>query len=333
MIFHPGIMALLLGSVLSCLMLLYSAYFGVAIFRGWDIRSGSERQLGLERRTYLISTVVAYAFGFQLLSFFLFLFTADLLHPLFPGAMCAAGVLNVNRFGYPALLLKCVTFLLAGMWLILNAADNRGYDYPLIRKKYLFLLAVTPLVLAEAAVQALFFLKLDPNVITSCCGALFSPERSGVPSWLGGVSPLTSLAGFYLGVAACLCAGMYYRKRGKGGYLFSLASSASFLLSAVALVSIISMYVYELPSHRCPFCLLHGEYGYVGYLLYTGLLGGGVTGAGVGLLMPYRKVESLAEFVPAMQRGLAQATMILYFVFATVSTLEILLSDFRMGIL
>jgi hypothetical protein len=126
---------------------------------------------------------------------------------------------------------------------------------------------------------------------------------------------------------------MYYRKRGKGGYLFSLASSASFLLSAVALVSIISMYVYELPSHRCPFCLLHGEYGYVGYLLYTGLLGGGVTGAGVGLLMPYRKVESLAEFVPAMQRGLAQATMILYFVFATVSTLEILLSDFRMGIL
>jgi len=333
MIFHPGILALILGSVLSCLMLLYSGYYGLAIVRGFDIRSGSERQLELERRTYLVSTVVAYAFGFQLLSLFLFLFTADLLHPLFPGAMCAAGVLNVNRFGYPALLLKCVTSLLAGIWLILNAADNRGYDYPLVRKKYLFLLAVIPLVLAEASVQALFFLGLDPNVITSCCGALFSPERSGVPSWLGGASPLASLTGFYLGIAACLCAGFYYRRHGKGGYLFSFASLASFLLSAVALASIISLYVYELPSHRCPFCLLHGEYGYVGYLLYTGLLGGGVTGAGVGLLMPYRNLESLKEAIPSLQGKLARATMIFYALLATVSTLEILLSSLRMELL
>ena len=333
MIYHPGIMALLSGSALSCLMLLYSGYWGLAIVRGFDIRSGSERQLLLERRTYLVSTVVAYAFGFQLLSFFLFLFTADLLHPLFPGAMCAAGVLNVNRFGYPALLLKCVIFLLAGMWLILNAADNRGTDYPLVRKKYLFLLAVIPLVLAEAAVQALFFLRLDPGVITSCCGALFSAERAGVPSWLGGVSPFVSLAGFYLGVAACLAAGLRYLRHGNGGYLFSIASVASFLLSAVALTSIISLYIYELPSHRCPFCILHGEYGYVGYLLYAGLLGGGVTGAGVGLLMPFRNVESLRESVPPMQGRLARATMNLYLLFAGVSTLEILFSGLRMELL
>ena len=134
-------------------------------------------------------------------------------------------------------------------------------------------------------------------------------------------------------MAACLGAGLYYRKHGRGGYLFSLASSASFLLSAVALVSVISLYIYELPSHRCPFCILHGEYGYVGYLLYTGLLGGGVTGAGVGLLMPYRKVESLKESIPSMQGRLARATMILYLLFAAVSTLEILLSGLRMGFL
>ena len=85
MIFHPGIMALVLGSALSCLMLLYAAYFGLRIVRGFELGSGSERQLQLERRTYLVSTVVAYAFGFQILSFFLFLFTADILHPLFPG--------------------------------------------------------------------------------------------------------------------------------------------------------------------------------------------------------------------------------------------------------
>lgn len=333
MIFHPGILALLLGSALSCLALLVAGHSALAIVRGFDIRSGSERQLALERRTYLVSTVVTCAFGFQLLSFFLFLFTADLLHPLFPGAMCAAGVLNGNRFGYPALLLKGVTFLLAGTWLILNAADNRGYDYPLLRKKYLFLLAILPFVLAEAAVQALFFLGLDPGVITSCCGALFSPERSGVPSWLGGAPPLASLAGFYLGVAACLGAGLYFRKHGRGGYLFSLASLASFFLSAVALASVISLYVYEMPSHRCPFCLLHGEYGYVGYLLYLGLLGGGVAGAGVGLLTPFRNVGSLRESLPSMQGALVRATMIQYSLFAAISTFEILRSGLRMELL
>jgi hypothetical protein len=60
-------------------MLGYSVYEGVRIIRHWDIDSGSEYQLDLERRTYLISTLMAYAMGFQLLSLFLFIYTADTL--------------------------------------------------------------------------------------------------------------------------------------------------------------------------------------------------------------------------------------------------------------
>jgi hypothetical protein len=75
-------------------------------------------QLALERRTYLISTLLAYGFGAQLLSLFLFSFTADQLHPFFVGAMCAAGTLYVNTYGYPALILKMINFLLvtSGCW-------------------------------------------------------------------------------------------------------------------------------------------------------------------------------------------------------------------------
>src|SRR3972149_261257 len=100
MIFHQAILALLIGSVLICFLLLYSAYYGIQILRRWDLPSGSELQLSLERRTYLLSTMIAYAFGFQLLSLFLFIYTADHLSPLFVGAMCAAGTLNVNGWGY-----------------------------------------------------------------------------------------------------------------------------------------------------------------------------------------------------------------------------------------
>ncbi|MBE0584367.1 MAG: hypothetical protein IH612_11490, partial [Desulfofustis sp.] len=129
---HPAILALLLGSGLIAGMLCYSAWEGARIIRSWDINSGSERQLRLERRTYLVSALMSYALGFQVLSLFLFIYTADALSPLFVGAMCAAGSLNVNDFGYPTLIIKIISCLCAGVWLIVNYTDNQGYDYPLI---------------------------------------------------------------------------------------------------------------------------------------------------------------------------------------------------------
>jgi hypothetical protein len=140
-------------------MLCYSAYYGVRILKNWNIKSGSELQISLERRTYLISSVVAYAFLFQLVSLFLFIYTADDLSTLFVGAMCAAGSLNVNGFGYPTIILKIVNFLLAGLWLVVNFTDNRGYDYPLIKKKYLILLLITPFIITETILQANYFLR------------------------------------------------------------------------------------------------------------------------------------------------------------------------------
>lgn len=177
MVFHPTVIALYLSSILISFMIAYSAYFGVQVLKRWDIHSGSEGQLLLERKTYLISTLLTYLFGFQLISFFLYIFTVDRLHTLFVGAMCAAGTLRVNDYGYPALILKIINFVLAGLWLILNYTDNRGYDYPLIKKKYLFLLILTPWVLAETVFLVSYFLQLKPNIITSCCGTLFSTGR------------------------------------------------------------------------------------------------------------------------------------------------------------
>ena len=106
--------------------------------------------------------------GAELLSLLLFAQTAESLSGQFVGAMCATGVLNVNRFGFPTLLLKIALFFLAALWLLLNRVDNRGYDYPLVRVKYGLLLALAPLTLLEGAVQTRFFLGLEPEVITSC---------------------------------------------------------------------------------------------------------------------------------------------------------------------
>ena len=69
---NPAIIALICGSVLIVAYAIYASFLGYQIIRFWDIRSGSERQLNLERKTYLISTVMAYLFGFGLFSLLLF---------------------------------------------------------------------------------------------------------------------------------------------------------------------------------------------------------------------------------------------------------------------
>jgi hypothetical protein len=307
MILHPGVIALLVASGLISFLVLYASVYGAVILRKWNIASGSSLQLDLERRTYLISTILSYVFAFQLLSLFLFVYTADNLCPLFVGAMCAAGTLNVNGFGYPVLLLKILNFLLAGQWLIMNAADNRAEDYPLIRKKYALLLVITPLLVAETVLLVLYLQGLNPDVITSCCGSLFSSSSRGVAADLASLPPKPLAAAFAAVVLLAAAAGAVFARTGRGGLLVASSSLLAFLAGVASLISFVGPYAYELPTHHCPFCVLQRDYHYIGYLLYVGLLGVAVSGMGVGTLAPFRSVPSLSSVIPLFQRRLSVA--------------------------
>jgi hypothetical protein len=308
-ILHPSILALAISSLLICLMVLYSTFYGIRILRHWDIASGSERQLELERRTYLISTIVSYFLALQLISLFLFIFTADSICNLFVGAMCAVGTLSVNGFGYPTLLLKIITFILAGLWLILNHADNQGYDYPLIRKKYLMLAVLAPLILLETVVQGIYFAGLKPDIITSCCGSLFSPAARGIATEIASLPALPMLTLFYVSALVTFAAGLRFYCRQSGGYLFTILSGSHLLVAIVAIISVFSLYIYQMPSHHCPFCILQKEYYFIGYPIYIAILVGGVTGLGTGMLMPFRAVASLREILPGILRNLTLTSL------------------------
>jgi hypothetical protein len=310
MILHPGVVALVLVSFLISGMILYSAFFGIRIIRRWDIQSGNEEQLALERRTYLISTILSYVFVFQIGSLFLYIYTADSLHNLFVGAMCAAGALNVDPYGYPTFLLKILNFILAGLWLIL-----------------------APLIVTESIVQLLYFTQMKADVITSCCGSLFSPDKGSVSSDIAAMPVKAAIAGFYLSLALTFSSGVVYYIKGKLGGLFSFASGFFFLMSCISFISFISLYFYELPTHHCPFCVLQREYGYVGYLLYASLLTGAVSGLGVGALMPFRAIGSLSDSLPLIQKRLTLLCLVCYVLFAGISIYRMISTDFTLGVL
>jgi hypothetical protein len=331
MIQHPAILALSIAALMTCFMLIYAAWYGTRILEKWNLQSGSELQLDLERRTYLISVILSYMLVFQILSLFLYIFTADNLHTQFTGAMCAAGSLGVNSFGYPVLIMKIINCLLAGVWLIVNHVDTRGYDYPLIKTKYGLLNVLAPLILLEAVFQFVYFLNLKADVITSCCGSLFSTEKHSIAGEIAGLPNGPMRLAFFGMMAITAAVGIVFYVRGKGGGLFSLFSTLTFVVAAASLVSFICLYFYELPSHHCPFCILQKEYGYIGYALYASLLGGAVSGLGVGALMPFASHPSLSRVIPAIQRRLALVTLLLYLLFTLIVIGRMLTTSFTLG--
>jgi hypothetical protein len=330
MILHPSIIALIASSLLICVMTLYAAWYGVRIVFQWNLKSGSEKQVLLERRTYFTATIVKYFLVIQIASLFLLVYTADSIHSLFAGTMCAVGTFDVNRFGFPTVLLKLLTSILAGLWLIIDHADNGGFDYPLIRIKYGFLIFLSPLILIENIIQWAYFSGLHPDIITSCCGSLFSPGGKGAAAEIAGIPLIPALYIFFGALAFSITTGIVFLFRARAGVLFAVSSGITGVVSIGAIISALSVYIYELPSHHCPFCLLQPEYHYIGYVLYGAILIGLICGVGVGILAPFRKIPSLTITLPIFRKHLAEAAVAAFIVLAVTGIIVIAGSHYHL---
>ncbi len=326
MIFDPPILALLLTSGITAAVWLAAAGFAVRLLRHWDIRSGSGRQIRLERQTYLVATALKIVMVAQMAALALFVHNADRMAILFTGAMCALGTLNVNEWGMPAFLAQMGMFLAAAIWLLVNRADEMGRDYPHTRAKYALLLAFAPLALAAAALQWLYFLNLDPNVITSCCSKLFTPEGAGVQADLSAMDPRAALA-LLFGGSGLLAALAAWPRAGRWPRVAAGILAALYFTGAVAaIISAVAPYVYETPNHHCPFCLLKPQYGFIGYLLYLPLFVATALLLGTGLLAALGTPASLRDAQPAFMRRVGCIAAILYVSFAAVALYAIMRS-------
>lgn len=328
MLFHPAIIALVLASLVATALVASSVPFAVRVLRRWDLSDGSEAQLEMERRTYLVSTLLKVVLVAEAAALVLFVFNADRMASLFTGAMCAVGTLKVDAWGFPALYLKMAVFFLAAGWLILNHVDNLGWDYPLIRVKYAALLALAPILAVAAGAQLAYFLGLRADVITSCCSTLFSGNGITVTSNALAAMP-HDLALALLGgsLAAVMASGVHFLARGSGGVAHAVLSAAAFLIGLAAVVSTVSVYVYELPHHHCPFCLLKREYGHVGYALYLPLFVGTACGVGGGIAARARRVASLEKAAPSAARALVAWSLAGFAGFGLVALVLILRSN------
>lgn len=265
----PEVLALLILEGLLLFFLGLSFVMAVAIARNFDITATTARQYRLERQSYLVSVIVTFALLIKGGVFLYFIFTLDKLSNVITGAMCAAGVVTATEYGVYLLIVKLLDLFLFGFWLVLNRLDNRHENYPYTRLKFAYFAALFPLIILEFVLFLFHMGGLDPAAIVSCCGVLFSSGNTSLIGELFTIPDRYTLTLFYLLFAAVLLASF------KKLYPLLLGSVLGFLPVAIlAIINVFSTYVYELPTHRCPFCLLQKEYTYTGYLGYILLFGG-----------------------------------------------------------
>lgn len=282
MIMSPGIMVLLAVCVIAAAYALYAAVAGVRILAGWEAGSPAEPQLWRERKTCLLSAMLELILLADLLCLAVFVTLAERLHGLFTGAMCALGTLNANPYGTPAVLVMLAGVVLCVVWLAVNRLDDRAPNTTLVRLKYAALVPVALVLGAQAILVVTFFLRLNPAVITSCCAVYFNDEGPGIGSEVAHLSPALMQPLFWGTLAATLGAGLRPSRGARWPHTYAVLSAAMLPIGLAAIFSFLSVAIYELPTHHCPFCLLQREYGYAGYLLYAGLLLGAVPGMATG---------------------------------------------------
>jgi hypothetical protein len=305
MILHPGVLGLLIGSVIVIGLMAAGSLVGTRILRSWDSSSSSEVQLTLERQTYLVSVLVGVALWIEIGSALLFVHTVDDLHELFVGAMCATGSLNANPVGWWVLATKTAMVLLFPLWLALNRLDQQAGDFPVVKLKYGLLLALTPIAVADFALQLSYFGGIRPDIITSCCGSLFSEGGDHVTADLASL-PAASTLPLFAAVSAVFLAVLVWARATKRGIPKTVAALLSPLvlgMGLVAIISFVSVAYYELPTHHCPFDLFQAGDHFVGYPLMISLFVAVVAALLPGVFQPLGRRPSLSALVADSERS------------------------------
>jgi hypothetical protein len=319
-------LALSLCSIVVLFLVGMAGRTAVRVLRYWAPDSDSNRQIRLESEIWLSSTLVAYALGVQIITLVLFVLAADSFCEVIVGAMCATGALLANAYGMPALLVKITGVFLYGIWIVLHQLDIRSERYPLVRVKYFYLLALTPLLFADIALQTLYIAGLKPDIITSCCAVVFGENAGSGNVLFGGISQPMTLMLFYGGALALIADGfVLYRRWGRGaGYLFGVMWAAFFLLALYAIITVFSSYVYAMPYHNCPFCLLKPEYNYIGFPIYVPLFAAVFAGCSSALVEPVKRTGDLQSFTAAYQRKAIIISIVFLLLFLAVSSWHML---------
>ena len=269
MILTPEVLAILILDIIFAFFGVIAFILSIKIFLGWNLNSVSKSQYRLEKQSFLTATIIKYIFAIKVPLFLFFIFTLDKISNVLTGAMCAAGVVDATPYGTYLFILKIINIYFFAYWLVLHSEDIKHEDQPFTKLKFGIFIVAFFFFISELILEGVMFSSIDVDKMVSCCGTLYSSSATSAISSIFSIDTAVLLTAFYTNFLLIVL--FYFLKR---KYLFAISNLLFIITSLTSLIVFFGTYIYELPTHHCPFCFLQSDYYYVGYFLYVFLFVG-----------------------------------------------------------
>jgi len=282
----PEVIAILLLDLIFAIFGTIAFFIALKISFLWDMNSSSNRQYVLQKQSYLGSIIIKYIFAIKVPLILFYVFTLDKLSNIINGAMCAAGVVNATSYGTYLLLLKVLNLYIFSYWIYLNNIDVKDENRTFTKTKFRLFVVAYFLLMAELIIEYLMFNAIDTNQLVDCCGAIYSVNSKTYISYIFELSNSVLVSIFYAIYLAVLIG--YFLKKDS---IYAILNLLFLIISIITLITFFGTYIYEMPTHHCPFCFLQKDYNYIGYFIYLFLFLGTFNAVAVGFLPTSNSVK------------------------------------------
>ncbi|WP_122893614.1 hypothetical protein [Arcobacter peruensis] len=256
------IIVFLFTQVILFILLAISFFYALFIIKKWDYSKTTQTQYKLEKRSYLVILIITFTMFIKIFLMPYFAYSIDLLSHIVPGAMCAAGVIDANEYGQPLFIFKVFLLFFIGIWMILNSLDLKEKTYPYTKKKFWFFIFIFALVIIELGLDILYLTNISTKEPVLCCSVIFGASSTGGQIPFNLSTPML-LVIFYLLYFLSVFVNLQ-----KNIYLNIIINILFLYISYYAVTYFFGTYIYQLPTHQCPFCMLQREYSYIGYFIW-----------------------------------------------------------------
>ncbi|MFO0661744.1 MAG: hypothetical protein U0165_18210 [Polyangiaceae bacterium] len=313
---EPWIAIRLVAALTAASLFVHAAWIGTKILRFERVGSTSEGQLALERQAELGAATARVGAVIQVLGLLLSVLAADRLTVTIRGAMCGYGVVHANAAGPWSIALTCAAAVAAGVLLQLLKLDD-ALRKPFLRRP----IAIASMVVALVSLTDFRFVwswlgELDLSVVASCCSSGADAGATTASGFASGPRVPMTIASLVAVPAAIVTAFLARRSRSR-----SLALSSGFLsvaalpLALETVVLEVAPHVYEVPHHRCAYCLFRHDAWFIGYPLFGAIFLAVVWAVGAAMsawLTPRDEVsnDAFVTFAPPVLGREALAWMV-----------------------
>lgn len=297
---EPWIAVRIIAGFTAASLFVHAAWVGTKVLRFERMGSTSEGQLALEKQAELAATSAKVGSVVQLLAMLLSVLAADRLTVAIRGAMCGYGVVHANSAGPWSIALTCGAAVAAGVLLQILDLDTQLRTPALRRPLAWASLALALFSLIDFRFVWAWLGELDLSVVASCCSSGVDTSSTSVSGgYAAGPRVIASLAAAVLVPVTITVAAFARVTRRRSLSVASALLSLATLPAALATVVLeVAPHVYEVPQHRCAYCLFRSDALFVGYPLFGAILLAVVwaTGAGLGAWLAPREPSSDAAF-------------------------------------